>query len=44
MMDCFQVLLHSDLCRYSTARSYALAILAAERILSWVPPGTHDHG
>ena len=27
-----------------TARSYALAILAAERILSWVPPGTHDFG
>jgi len=27
-----------------TARSYALAILAAERVLSWVPPGTHDFG
>ena len=25
-----------------TARSYALAILAAERVLGWVPPGTHE--
>jgi ubiquinone biosynthesis O-methyltransferase len=27
-----------------TARSYAMAIIAAERLLSWVPPGTHDFG
>ena len=25
-----------------TPRSYALAILAAEHLLRWVPPGTHD--
>lgn len=25
-----------------TPRSYALAVLAAERVLRWVPPGTHD--
>ena len=25
-----------------TPRSYALAILAAEHVLRWVPPGTHD--
>lgn len=25
-----------------TPRSYALAVLAAERLLRWVPPGTHD--
>ena len=25
-----------------TARSYALAIVAAERGLRWVPPGTHE--
>ncbi len=25
-----------------TARSYALAIVAAERVLRWVPPGTHE--
>ena len=27
-----------------TARSYALAIVAAERIMGWVPPGTHEFG
>jgi ubiquinone biosynthesis O-methyltransferase len=26
-----------------TARSYALAILLAERLAGWVPPGTHEH-
>lgn len=25
-----------------TVRSYALAIVAAEHVLRWVPPGTHD--
>lgn len=25
-----------------TLRSYALAIVAAERVLGWVPPGTHE--
>lgn len=25
-----------------TARSYALAIVGAERVLRWLPPGTHD--
>lgn len=25
-----------------TAKSYALAIIGAERILRWLPPGTHD--
>lgn len=25
-----------------TPRSYALAVLAAEHLLRWVPPGTHD--
>jgi 2-polyprenyl-6-hydroxyphenyl methylase/3-demethylubiquinone-9 3-methyltransferase len=25
-----------------TAKSFALGIVAAERVLRWVPPGTHD--
>ena len=25
-----------------TARAYALAIVGAERVLRWLPPGTHD--
>ena len=25
-----------------TLRSFALGIVAAERLLEWVPPGTHD--
>jgi 2-polyprenyl-6-hydroxyphenyl methylase/3-demethylubiquinone-9 3-methyltransferase len=26
-----------------TARAYALAIVAAERVLSWMPKGTHQY-
>jgi 2-polyprenyl-6-hydroxyphenyl methylase/3-demethylubiquinone-9 3-methyltransferase len=26
-----------------TAKAFALAIIGAERILRWLPPGTHDY-
>ena len=26
-----------------TARAWALAIVAAERVMRWLPAGTHDH-